>query len=210
MPVVHSPFLGPVRRTLGAVEIENNGTARRLSCRPSHPRPVQRFQAIQVGLSGQYLRLEAGHLTHRRRTLLGRPSPDQLAEDRIDSQTFGVVHVLVTGQAGVDRLAQQSGEGVAFVQTASGIDQRSRGVRREAKLLVEFPVRQQATVTRHSRTAKLQAHGGVEIKAQTPLFAFTHWVSPLMTAPAGRNPSIPSVSARQQRVFLDVIWEMRV
>ncbi len=101
----------------------------------------------------------------------------QIAEDRIDPQPFGVVHVLVTGKARLDRLAQQTGQGMVFVQTASGIGQTISG-RRETGLLIEFPLRQQTAVTRQSRNVKLQAHRSVEINAQSPPCVFTHRVPP--------------------------------
>ncbi len=132
--------MGSTYRALGAVAVENAGTARRVGRHPSHPSPVQYLHFVEVAHREQFLRLEPRHLTDRCRALFGR-CPHQLAEERIDPQRLRVVHVLLTGLRGIDRLAQHNSEGVAFVQAASGIHQAGSGGRRDTELLIKFPVR---------------------------------------------------------------------
>jgi hypothetical protein len=71
--------------------------------------------------------LEAAHLARR-----GRKAPRCLATDdpahcRIVAQTFGVVHVLVTGETTKHRLTQQSDQRMATVSTGAGISEHLTG-----------------------------------------------------------------------------------
>jgi len=53
------------------------------------------------------LRLEATHLARRSRMAVSRFAANNPAHRRIMPQAFGVVHVLVSGEAAEDRLPKQ-------------------------------------------------------------------------------------------------------
>ncbi len=69
------------------------------------PQARQVHQLIQIRLGRQRLGLEAGHLASRSGHGVTGPPTDDSAQGGVDTEAFGVVEVLVAGQAPIDRLA---------------------------------------------------------------------------------------------------------
>jgi hypothetical protein len=72
-------------------------------------------------LRGDNFRLEPAHLARGRSRVLDCPSSYDLAHRRINSEPIGVVGILVSGEAGEDRLPELCAERVARVLSVSAI-----------------------------------------------------------------------------------------
>lgn len=100
MPVVGAALLGAVRFANAAVHVERD---RRLQLSCVHtidPRTGQIGQCREVGLAGQPCGLEAAHLAGRRSGAVKTLPAHYGAHRRIVRETFSVVDVLVTREAG--------------------------------------------------------------------------------------------------------------
>src|SRR5215831_2933863 len=86
------------------------------------------------------LRLEAAHLARRSRAPVRRVAADDPAHRRIMAQTFGVVHILVSGKATKYRLPQQTHQSMAAILARAGIGKNLARHRRQAECIVAFAV----------------------------------------------------------------------
>src|SRR6516165_2279039 len=89
------------------------------------------------------LRLEAPHLTRRRRAALRRFAADNPAHRRIVAQTLGVVHILVSGKATKYRLPEQPGQCVPTILATACVGQSITRYLGQTECVVEFAISQQ-------------------------------------------------------------------
>ena len=92
------------------------------------------------------------------------------------AQPFGVVDVLVSGQASKHRLPQHPHKRVPAVLAGTGIRELLTRHRAETERVVEFAVGEQTCIGGHGRTPKLQRQSAVEIEPQGFAFRFTRRV----------------------------------
>jgi len=95
---------------------------------------------------------------------------------RVERQPFGIVHVLVSGQAAEHRLAQQARQQVARVLAAPQVRQRRPGDLGQAENIVQLAVGQEASVRGDLPAVEFQFQAAVEIDPQMGLSGFTRRV----------------------------------
>ena len=138
--------------------------------------------ARQVGKSSEVLgrreplRLKAAHLARRGRAPVRRVAADDPAHRRIMAQTFGVVHILVPGEATKYRLSEQPGQRVSTILAGACVGQNITCHRGQAECVVEFAIGQQSGIGSHRRAAKLKHQTAIEIQPKSIRFRFTRWV----------------------------------
>ncbi len=110
--------------------------------------------------------LEASHLARRCCRARSRLAADDPAHRRIVAQTFGVVHVLVSGEPPEHGLPQQPDQRMATVPAGAGVSERAAHHHAEAEGVVEFTIGQQASIGRDDRTSKLERQSAVEIEPE--------------------------------------------
>src|SRR6516162_2019333 len=117
-----------------------------------------------------------GHLTGARcGVVLGSAAHDG-SHDGIEAEAFGVVDILIAGQAAVDRLAQQSCQAVLGVLSGARVVQAGRSVSGQCEGVIEFAVGEESGVTGDGRAVEFQLELAVEIESEGTIFALTHWV----------------------------------
>ncbi len=89
---------------------------------------------------------------------------------------FGIVHILIPGEAAEHRLAQPASQHVPRVLAAPALRQRRAGQIGEAKRVVQFPPGQQTGAGGDPAAVELQLQSPVEIDPQRPIIGFTRWV----------------------------------
>jgi hypothetical protein len=104
------------------------------------PLPGQIDQVLEVALAGECFRLEARHLTGGRRRMVLGPAAHHGSHGRIEAEAFGVVDILVSGQAAVDRLTQQRCQGVLSVLSGARVVQADGCVAGQCEGVIEFAV----------------------------------------------------------------------
>ena len=100
----------------------------------------------EVGLGGQPLGLESTHLAGRSGGPIEPLPAHNGTHGRIAGEPFGVVDVLVAGEAAVDRLPQQAEQPVADVLAAPAFGESRRRQGGEAEGIVQLPVGEQPTI----------------------------------------------------------------
>src|SRR5262249_30116894 len=91
------------------------------------------------------------------------------------AQTFGVVHILVPGEATKYRLSEQPGQCVPTILAGACVGQNITCHRGQAECVVEFAIGQQSGIGRHHRAAKLKHQTAIEIQPKSIRFRFTRW-----------------------------------
>jgi hypothetical protein len=100
-------------------------------------------------------------------------------------QPLGVVGILVAGQAAVDSLAEEVGQGELAIASRAGIGEVAFDQLGRAEALVQLPGQQQPGVGGHRRAPELHAELGVERELDRARFRVTHRGVP---SPPARNP----------------------
>jgi len=112
VPVVGAALLLTMNRTLAGIHVEHDAVGAVEGLGLTQRLPIQRHQPDQILFLGQQLVQGRG----QRRA----PVPDFLRADQperwIGCQSFGVVEVLLTGRAAVDRLPRQIRQRELLVQ----------------------------------------------------------------------------------------------
>ena len=103
--------------------------------------------------------------------------------------SFGVVRVLVPGQAAVDRLPNQVGQRELEVAPGARIAEVSFDQRTQAETLVQLAREQQPCVGRDGGAAELDAKLRIEREANRARFCVTHWMMPSATREAPQKPA---------------------
>ena len=78
-------------------------------------------------------------------------------------ETFGVVDVLVTGEAAEHRLTQQAGQQVACVLASTAFRQDTAGQISEAERVIQFSVDQDAGIGGDAAAVEFQPQAAVEL-----------------------------------------------
>ena len=94
------------------------------------------------------------------------------------AQALGVMDVLATGQATVDRLAQQIGQGKLGVLAAARVPQVLFDELSQAEPFVQLAHQNQATVAGDPRSLEIDLQSSVEGKLKRLILFLTHWVWP--------------------------------
>ena len=94
------------------------------------------------------------------------------------AQALGVMEVLIAGQATVDRLAQQIGQGKRGVLAAARIAQVLFDELSQAEPFVQLPHQNQAPVGGERRSLEIDLQSRVEGKLKRRILFLTPWVSP--------------------------------
>jgi hypothetical protein len=89
----------------------------------------------EIRFGGQPSRLKPTHLARRRRAAMGCLAADDPAHRRIMAKTFGVVDVLVSGEAAEHGLPQHADR-----SCRCGVGQSFSGHRANAERVVEFAI----------------------------------------------------------------------
>ncbi len=85
---------------------------------------------------GQYLSLEPADLAGGCGGAVQGPAAHHMAHHRIDTQSFGVIHIFVAGQPTVDRLTQQRRHAVLNVAAGAEVEQlRCAGIGQVRRLI---------------------------------------------------------------------------
>ena len=94
------------------------------------------------------------------------------------AQALGVMDVLVAGQATVDRLAQQIGQGKRGVLAAARVAQMLFDELSQAEPFVQLPHQNQAAVGGERRSVEVDLQSRVEGKLKRRILFLTPWVWP--------------------------------
>ena len=92
------------------------------------------------------------------------------------AQTFGVVHILVSGKATENGLPQQPDKRMAAILAGARVGERIACHHRQAEHVIEFAIGQQSGIRGHHRAAKLEHQAAVEIEPESPIIRFTRRV----------------------------------
>jgi len=136
-------LLFAMRRAEARIHSEKNAFRRTASMNVVDPLAGKVGERRQVFPCRQPLRLKAAHLAGRGSATKSRLAADNPSHRWITAQTFGVVHVLVSGEAAKDRLPEHPGQCVATILAGAGIGKTFARHRRQTKHVVEFVIRQQ-------------------------------------------------------------------
>jgi len=107
---------------------------------PVDPGAGEAGQRGEVRLAGQPARLEPPHLAGRGGPAIQSAAIDHRAHRRIMRQAFGVVHILMAGEAPEHGLPQQPCEEMAGVPATATLRQRAAGQIGQPERVVQFPV----------------------------------------------------------------------
>ncbi len=135
------------------------------------PRQISHRCAV-IGLR-QHIGLEPTHLACGRSLGIDGTTSNDLAHHRIERQTVGVVHILVSGQPTEDRLAQQANQGMQTIVTRPRVSQKPTSNVVQAKHFVKFPEQQQTTVGTDLRAMKFQTHPPIKSEPNITRFPCT-------------------------------------
>jgi hypothetical protein len=119
--VVGCAFLIAVGRAHGTVHVEHDLLRRVAVMNAVYPDARKVGQGHEVVASRQQLCLEPPHLAGRGTAALDRLAADDPAHRRIASQPVGVVHVLIPGEATIDRLTQETDDAVPAVPAGATV-----------------------------------------------------------------------------------------
>lgn len=91
-------------------------------------------------------------------------------------QTFGIVHILLAGEASEHRLAQQSGQQVVGILATAAFQQcRTRQIGQPERI-VQFAIGQKASIGGDAAAVELELQPAVEIDPQGAVIRFTRRV----------------------------------
>ena len=102
------------------------------------------------------------------------------------TQVFGVVHVLVSGEATENGLTQQTDNSMAAVLARARIGERIACHHRQAEHVIEFAIRQQSGIRGHHRAAKLE-DAAIKIEPESPTVPFDSPAGCAMTGASMRE-----------------------
>ena len=97
---------------------------------------------------GQQFRLEPAPLASRRAATFDAPAADDPAHGRIAPTPVRIIDILVSGEAAIDRLAEEADQTVPAILARSAVRDKVTGHRGRAKGIIEFPIGEQASVGR--------------------------------------------------------------
>ena len=120
---------------------------------------------------------------------------DNSPHDWIEAEPAGIVHIVVAAEASENGLAELPDKTVATVLPTTGVRECVPGNLGQSDRIVQFPVRQQASVGSDLGTMELKLQATVKIKPQNPRFRFTHRVSHI-------NTPDPVTGAKVRRLFI--------
>ena len=91
-------------------------------------------------------------------------------------QTFGIVDILIAGEAAEHGLAQQAGQHVAGVLATAALRQCGTSQIGQPECIIQFSVGQQSGVRGDPAAVEFQLQAAVEIDPQNAIIRFTRWV----------------------------------
>ena len=182
--VVGCSLLVTVGRADAAVHVENDLCRRVTVMNPVDPYPVHVGQGFNVRIGGQKLRFEAS-IWLEDAACLATALPPTIHRDRIEAEPVGIVHVVVAAKTAKEGLAELPDKIVATVLPTTGVRECVPGNLGQSDCIVQFPVRQQASVGSDLGTMELKLQATVKIEPQNPRFRFTHWVVSVRSAGDG-------------------------
>ena len=94
-----------------------------------------------------------------------RLAADNPAHRRIMTQTFGVVHIFVSGKTAEDGLPQHANKSMAAILARARVGERLTRHRGQAERVVEFAIGEQSSIGGHNGATKLQHQTAVEIES---------------------------------------------
>jgi len=144
---------------------------------------------VVVLLLGEDVRFEPVQRRGQRHAGLSPLPRGQHPKHRVLGQPFGVVRVLVPGQAAVDRLPNQVGQRELEVAPGARIAEVSFDQRTQAETLVQLAREQQPRVGRDGGAAELDAKVRIEREANRARFCVTHWMMPSAIREAPQKPA---------------------
>ncbi len=171
--VVGRAFLLAMGRADGAVHVEHDQLRRLAVVNPVDPLARQVRKGSEVVVGRQQLGLEPPHLAGRGAAALDRLAADDPAHGGIAPEPVGVVHVLVTGEATIDRLTQETDDAVPAVSAGSAVCENFARQWRQPEGVVEFAIGEQTGVGGDPRSVELQLQAAVENGPQGPPIRFT-------------------------------------
>ena len=175
--IIGRSLLVAVGRADAAVHVEDDLRRRATVMHTVDPLPGKIGKRGEVFLGGQNLRLEAPHLTGRGSLFRDSMAADNPPHDRVEAEPVGIVHVVVPAEASENGLAELPDKTVATVLPTTGVRECVPGNLGQSDRIVQFPVRQQASVGSDLGTVELKLEPTVKIQPQNPRIRFTHRVS---------------------------------
>jgi hypothetical protein len=140
MAVPDAHFLLAVRRADARIHIEHDASWRTAAMNFVDPLAGQIGERRKVPFGRKPARLEATHLARRRRASRRCLAADNPAHRRIMAKTFGVVDILVSGQAAEDRLPQHTDESVTAILAGACVGDHLAGHRAEAEGVIKLAI----------------------------------------------------------------------
>jgi len=122
MAVVGRAFLLAVRRADRTVHVEDQPVRGSALANPVYPLTGHGHERIEVVRVAQHVGLKAGHLAGGGSVPIHGPPSDDVTHDRIGPQPFGIVDILISGQAAVDRLTQQGRHRMADIAAGAKVE----------------------------------------------------------------------------------------
>jgi hypothetical protein len=186
--VVRGLLLRSVDRALGAVDVERHASAGRSGRGVLNQVRVQAGQAPVVLFLCQDIRLEPMQRGRERDARLPSFPQGEHPKRWVLGQSLGVVGILVTCQAAIDRLTKQIRQEELVIASGARISEMSFDQRVQAEALVQLTRQQQPGVGGHRCAVELDAKLGIEREANWARFRVTHWVVPSAPARSPREP----------------------
>ena len=117
--------------------------------------------------------LEAPHLAGRCAAAFDRLAADDPPHRGIASETVGVVHILVSGEASIDRLAKQTDDAMPAVLAHPAVGQDMARHCGQPQGIVEFTIGEQSGVGGDPRAVELELQSAVETGPKWAAIRFT-------------------------------------
>jgi hypothetical protein len=176
MPIPDAHLLFAVGWADARIHIEADASRRTAAMNLVDPLAGEIDERRQVLFRCEPSRLEAPHLTRRRRASGDGLAADDPSHRRIMAEPLGVVDVLVSGQPPEHGLPQHPDERVPAVLARAVVCEPRTCRRAEAERVVQFAVGEQTGVRRDDRAAKLERQPAVEIEPHGLAVRFTRRV----------------------------------
>ena len=156
MAVAGRALLLAMGRADRAVHVENDPLRWVAVMNPVDPDARKVSERGEVVIVGEELGLEPAHLADRCAATFNGRAADDPAHRGIAPEPAGVVHVLVSGEASIDGLAEQTDDAVPDVLAGAVVANGAVGRCGQAESVVEFTVGEQTRVGREPRAMEIQ------------------------------------------------------
>ena len=211
VPVVGRALLTAARLTDGTVHIENQCLQRPSLTHRVDPATRQIHERCEILLRAENVRLETADLTGGSGVLVSQrcSATNHVTHRWVDSQSLGVVDILVACQSAVYGLTQQRHKLVLLVAAQAAVFEGGWGHFSQPERLIEFAIRQQSGIGCDLATEELEFQAAVKTDSQIVVFGVTHRVPLLLLHVERHNHCFSKVWRKLHAEAGQLIWEMR-